>query len=719
MPYNGEYEGECHMKKRTLEILSLLARNHPDNTVAKLAKHFSVSERTIRNDLHDIDDYLMEQGQPPLQMTGAGEIQLPEGAGDLSSLTGMDNLYAYKLSPAERRTLIKILLLRATQFITLSEIADRLLVSRVTIIGDMDRVKAGFEASGLKVGSYSNKGLLLEGSEGSKRKVLMTLISQEYKADRGESIIIEFVRHLDNPRVGADDMAALKDLLTAQERSHGAYLTDRSFEMLLIYLLIAITRIREGSVIPGTGRETAAAPSMAADILNNVAQYWNVEIAGGEITFLQEILKSLKYTQRKSRDEVIIKLQLKTRQFIERISQTLQINLNHDFEFYQNLSNHIESVVTRRFEITEPNEVVSRIVADNPVVLAAVRENIDILENHTGRTFSPVELDYIVIHICAALERRKKNEVDFHVVVVCGAGVGTSQLILAKLKNHFDFHIDGVAAAHDLADRDLSATDLIISTVPLKNQPCAHVVVSPLFSDEDYLTISREIGKLQHTMPGTGPQPPRTPLAPQPDADSLIAAVEAAFDRTGGADPATREAVLAAIRECWGEKPETSEAPTLYELLPPDHIRLGVDCYSWRDAIRQAAIPLLKKGYIEERYIDAMIDNVVENGPYIVISPGFALPHEGYGMGSLKVGMNLIRLAEPVDFSEPGDEPDPVEFVCCLSAVDHEQHMRAFFHLANLLTKPDFKQGLRDAATPEEIHALIKTYELRIRDGDA
>lgn len=94
----------------------------------------------------------------------------------------MDDLYAYKLSPAERRTLIKILLLRATQFITLSEIADRLLVSRVTIIGDMDRVKAGFEASGLKVGSYSNKGLLLEGSEGSKRKVLMTLISQEYKA---------------------------------------------------------------------------------------------------------------------------------------------------------------------------------------------------------------------------------------------------------------------------------------------------------------------------------------------------------------------------------------------------------------------------------------------------------------------------------------------------------------------------------------------------------
>lgn len=46
------------------------------------------------------------------------------------------------------------------------------------------------------------------------------------------------------------------------------------------------------------------------------------------------------------------------------------------------------------------------------------------------------------------------------------------------------------------------------------------------------------------------------------------------------------------------------------------------------------------------------------------------MPHEGLEAGSIKVGMNLIRLKNPVPFGE--EEFDPVEFVCCLSAVDHK-----------------------------------------------
>src|SRR5699024_7676120 len=94
------------------------------------------------------------------------------------------------------------------------------------------------------------------------------------------------------------------------------------------------------------------------------------------------------------------------------------------------------------------------------------------------------------------------------------------------------------------------------------------------------------------------------------------------------------------VREFFGvEDPE--EEPFLYELLPPEHIQLDVKCRDWREAVCKSAQPLLEKGYIEERYIDAMLDNIRENGAYIVISPGFALPHEGFDTGCIKVGMNL------------------------------------------------------------------------------
>ena len=153
-------------------------------------------------------------------------------------------------------------------------------------------------------------------------------------------------------------------------------------------------------------------------------------------------------------------------------------------------------------------------------------------------------------------------------------------------------------------------------------------------------------------------------------------------------------------------------SPYLHHLLPASHIQLDVECTDWKDAIRKSAQKLLDSGYIEKRYMDAMIHNVEENGPYIVLSPGFAMPHEGLEAGSIKVGMNLIRLKNPVPFGE--EEFDPVEFVCCLSAVDHKTHLKAFFNLINMLQRGEIKEQLHTCKTPEEAALIIEKYQYDI-----
>ena len=104
-----------------------------------------------------------------------------------------------------------------------------------------------------------------------------------------------------------------------------------------------------------------------------------------------------------------------------------------------------------------------------------------------------------------------------------------------------------------------------------------------------------------------------------------------------------------------------------------------------------------------------MIVNIEENGPYIVLSKGFAVPHEGLEQGSIRVGMYMIRLKTPVLFG--AEELDPVEFVCCLSAVDHKTHLKAFFNLVNMLHNEEFKEMLHRCRTPEEAAAIIEKYE--------
>ena len=72
----------------------------------------------------------------------------------------------------------------------------------------------------------------------------------------------------------------------------------------------------------------------------------------------------------------------------------------------------------------------------------------------------------------------------------------------------------------------------------------------------------------------------------------------------------------------------------------------------------------------------------------------------------------MIRLKEPVNFGVA--ELDPIEFVCCLSAVDHKSYLKAFFNLVNLMRDEAFKEQLRAAASPEEMAHIIEKYEYSI-----
>ena len=108
-----------------------------------------------------------------------------------------------------------------------------------------------------------------------------------------------------------------------------------------------------------------------------------------------------------------------------------------------------------------------------------------------------------------------------------------------------------------------------------------------------------------------------------------------------------------------------------------------------------------------------MIENVMENGPYIVVAPGFALPHEALNAGASKVGMSLIRLKTPVPFGK--EEMDPIEWVCCLSAINKETHLKAMIQLVNLFYNQSFREKIKECKTGEEIYKIIEQFEYETR----
>ena len=57
------------MKKRSKEILDLLARRENNHTISTLAAKFEVSERTIRNDIKDITSKNRKSHRSGLEVT--------------------------------------------------------------------------------------------------------------------------------------------------------------------------------------------------------------------------------------------------------------------------------------------------------------------------------------------------------------------------------------------------------------------------------------------------------------------------------------------------------------------------------------------------------------------------------------------------------------------------------------------------------------------------
>lgn len=112
-------------------------------------------------------------------------------------------------------------------------------------------------------------------------------------------------------------------------------------------------------------------------------------------------------------------------------------------------------------------------------------------------------------------------------------------------------------------------------------------------------------------------------------------------------------------------------------------IQTQVQTENWEDAINKTSRLLLDKGAIEQSYIDAMIQVVKDNGPYIVISKHIALAHARPEFGVNEMGLCFSTLNPPINFDAAG--MDPVKLIITLAATDADAHVDLLGELAEIL----------------------------------
>lgn len=693
------------MNKRSREILSqLITKTEYSQTISiqDLAEMFKVSSRTIRYDIEQINDYLKENHLQPLNLGKQGVINTQADITKARESLSEEGFYSFKLFREERVCFSAVMMICSDDYITLSEIADQLFVSRSTIIQDLEHIKSFFRERHLYVLSHSNKGLLLEGREIDKRNLLIDMIQSENSIFKVEPIFQHLTQCLSkNLKIDLEDISMIEKIINEAEHIYGRFLTDQSFVQLRNYFQLSLYRLRKAHYVE-YGDDKNSKWDMAKGMIDQIQQFIVKEIPDTEIYYVASVLNRMKYIKKTTSNKEIVKMQVITRNFIEKISKDIHRNLQGDYIFYENLINHLESTFSTLGDRFAINSVVDEVLQRYPEVKQATERNVYVFEEYVGRKLSEEEIAYIVVHICAAIERNKNETVRYSVVLVCNGGIGTSQLLLARLEKFFHLDVIDIIPAHDIENMNMDDVDAVISTISLEGKGIEYIQVDPLLTDEDCIRVGEKLSKIH-------PKVSEKETISEENQDSLKS-LETIKDILEEDEEEIAIGKIKSVIESFFQKKEET---TLSDLLPAQAIQIGVECSDWKGAIEASAKYLLKNGAINENYIKAMIKNVMENGPYIVVAPGFALPHEALNAGASKVGMSLIRLKTPVPFGKK--EMDPIEWVCCLSAINKETHLKAMFQLVNLFYNQSFRKQIKECKTGEEIYKIIEQFEYEMR----
>ena len=144
----------------------------------------------------------------------------------------------------------------------------------------------------------------------------------------------------------------------------------------------------------------------------------------------------------------------------------------------------------------------------------------------------------------------------------------------------------------------------------------------------------------------------------------------------------------------------------LNDLITREMILFEKSVSTWEAALHLSAKPLLSNKIIEPRYVDKVIANVKEMGPYIVIAPTIAISHARPEDGANGLGMTILVLEEPIYFSSKQDRP--VRIVITLAAPDNEQHLLALQQLSQLLMED--LDNLLLTTNADQVLKLVEKY---------
>lgn len=143
------------------------------------------------------------------------------------------------------------------------------------------------------------------------------------------------------------------------------------------------------------------------------------------------------------------------------------------------------------------------------------------------------------------------------------------------------------------------------------------------------------------------------------------------------------------------------------KILDKPAILLNVAATDWEDAVRICGGLLVQTGKVETTYVEAMIRNIQELGPYILIAPSIAMPHARPEDGVIQEGISVVVLTEEIAF-ENGKK---FKVLIGLAALNSKSHLDILQKIAEVISQAESMERLTNATRYDEILRLFNEKE--------
>lgn len=477
-------------KSRVIQIIRILGQSKKTMTSEELCQLLDISPRTLRNDLKENRELLSYYEMSVQSFPGKGyklvihdQTKYYDFVEDAMREESNRQL-VIPIYPEDRIQYLIRKLLTYKGYIKMDDLAEEIFVSRSTLNNDLKEVKERLRYFHLDISSKPSYGIKVEGSEFHKR----SCIAEYYF--HGESNDNIFVNRTKSISSKHDEIA---EILYESMVEENFKLTDIGFQNLVVHIIIALLRLEENDGLRDEEYDKSILETkeyeMASVICEKLEKAYKVVFPKIEVYYVALHLSGKKAVQYSTTHLFMNDDNAKFLQKIfEIIYQQYQIDFSSDIELYTALSLHFQPMMNRlKYGMNITNPLVEQIKTENMEAFEMSVLVAHVIEEEYGYSVSESEIGYIALHFSLSLERYRNNQLKKNIIIVCASGMGSSQILLHKIRQKFFQSIDNiyVTELYELKEIEQKNFDFIISTVPVLFKTQIPVVQVQYFLDEE------------------------------------------------------------------------------------------------------------------------------------------------------------------------------------------------------------------------------------------